>query len=267
MEIRIGLLASGVILQEGQPVDLAQLDSRLSQAHSPQDRVLYYKEAQADGQLSIEIVKLVIKNKLAVSFSTKPDFSDYVDQSGHSHPRPAPAAMPEIDAQRDPAQAFAEARDVLTKLPRGIALVTPDRRVLIVPVPTRSAKMDALQPKVPGIPDHESCNIAVIANTGIVSEMRGQVDLQAVSKTIPFLGLLIGLGYTGHRVWIFEGHPSALVAGLEHAQILLIDSAMLPFLPKNGMSEAQRVMSPPRRVLIHDGESYKLLAAAPVSTA
>ena len=96
-EIRISLLASGAILLDGQPVDLSQLDSRLAQSKPRQDQVLLYKEDLSPNGTpqSMEVVKLVIKHKLAVSFSTKADFSDCVDRFGQSQPRStAPAAGP-----------------------------------------------------------------------------------------------------------------------------------------------------------------------------
>ena len=281
MEIKIGLLASGAILIDGQPAGLPELDSRLSQANRSQDQVLYYKEDLGqDGSLhSMEIVKLVTKHKLAISFSTKADFSDYVDQFGQSHPRPAAPApspkdryapfMPDVDERSNVQEVFANARTAASKAPdgRGVALVGPDRAVMVLPVPPRSPGMDARVPKLPDIPSDQPRNIAVIANTGILAAAQGKPpDLQEAAKVIPFLGYLIAFGYAGHRVWIFEGHPSALTAGLEHAEILLLDSGMLPLLQNDWMSVAQRMMDPPRRVLIHSREHYTLLPAVPAST-
>jgi hypothetical protein len=33
------------------------------------------------------VLRLVMGHRLPVSFSSKPDFSDYVDEAGASHPR------------------------------------------------------------------------------------------------------------------------------------------------------------------------------------
>jgi len=281
VEIKIGLLASGAILFDGQPADLVQLDSRLSQANRSQDQVLYYKEDLGpDGSLqSMEIVKLVMKHKLVISFSTKADFSDYVDQFGQSHPRPttpAPApkdryapVMPDVDERGNVQEVFARARTAASKAPdgRGVVLVGPDRAVMVLPVPPRSPRMDAQAPKVPDIPSDRPRNIAVIANTGILAAVHGKPpDLQEAAKVIPFLGMLIAFGYAGHRVWIFEGHASALAAGLERAEIFLLDCGMLPLLQNDWMSVAQRVMDPPRRVLIHSRERYALMPVVPAST-
>jgi hypothetical protein len=78
--------------------------------------------------------------------------------------------------------------------------------------------------------------------------------------------LLIGLGYAGHHVWIFEGHASALAAGLEHAEILIVDSGMIPSLQSDWMDMAKNTMDAPRSVLIFSRERNTLLPAAPAST-
>jgi hypothetical protein len=63
-----------------------------------------------------------------------------------------------------------------------------------------------------------------------------------VSRAIPFLGLLMGLSYLGHAVWIFEGHPSALAAGVREADILIVDSAMAGFLSPGWQDTAAAAM-------------------------
>jgi hypothetical protein len=280
LEIKIGLLASGAILLDGQPVDTTQLNVRLSEADRSKDQVLYYKEGltEVNSKQSETIVKLVIEHKLPISFSTKPDFSDYVDRFGQSHPRLGALAqppdryapfMPDVNLRRNAEEAFAEAHIALSKIAdgRGIVFVGVDRAVMVIPALPRSPEMDARLPKVPDIPSEPLRKIAVIANTAIISTTSGKPpDLREAAKAIPFLGLLMGLGYAGHHIWIFEGHPSALAAGLLHAEILLLDSGMLPFLQGDWMSVAQHVMDTPRRVLIHSREHYTLLPAIPAPT-
>jgi hypothetical protein len=281
MEIKIGLLESGAILLDGQPIDASQLEVRLSQADRSKDQVLYYKEGltQLNSRESEAIVKLVIEHRLPISFSTKPDFSDYVDRFGQSHPRLQAQAepperfapfMPDVNLRRNTEEVFAQAHIAFSKIPdgRGIVVVGVDRAVTVLPALARSPEMDTRLPKVPGIPSEPLRKIAVIANTAIISTTPGKSpDLREAGKAIPFLGLLMALGYVGHHIWIFEGHPSALAAGLSHAEILLLDSGMLPFLQGDWMSVAQRVMDTPRRVLIHSREKYELLAAIATPTA
>ncbi|HTC86780.1 MAG TPA: hypothetical protein VK686_00710 [Bryobacteraceae bacterium] len=280
MQIKIGLLASGEISLDGQQVDLEQLDARLSQANSSQDQLLYYKQDQGpeESPHSMEIMKLVVKHKLPISFSTKDDFSDYVDRLGQTHPRPKHAAvpkdryapfMPDVDLRRDAPALFAEARTAAANSPdgRGVALIGPDRAIMVIPVPPRSAAMDARVPKLPDIPSDRPANIAVIGNTGMLGSAQGKPpDLQEAAKAIPFLGLLIGLGYAGHHVWIFEGHASALASGLDHAEILVVDSGMIPSLQNDWMAVAKNKMDAPRRVLIFSRDRNAFLPAAPAST-
>jgi hypothetical protein len=196
-------------LLDGHEVTVAQLDARLEGADWSRDQVLYYKED--------------LEHKLPISFSKERDFSDYVDGFGQSYPRtggPPPDRyapfMPDMDLRRDARTVFAEARTAPTKAPggRGFVLVGPDRAVLVLPVPSRSPEMDKRVPKLPDLPQDRPANIAVIAATGILSKVQGKPPtLQEASKAIPFLGLLLGLGYAGHRICIFEGHSSALAVG------------------------------------------------------
>jgi len=137
----------------------------------------------------------------------------------------------------------------------------------VLPAPLRSAEMDARLPKLPELPSDLPRNVAVISNTGLFTAAKGKPpELAHVANAVPFLGYLISFSYSGHRVWIFEGHPSALAAGLEHAEVLLLDSGMLPFLQQDWMAVAQRVMDPPRRVLIYTRERPAIQRAVPAST-
>ncbi|MBV8818016.1 MAG: hypothetical protein JO022_06640 [Acidobacteriaceae bacterium] len=272
MDIKIALLASDTILLDGQAVDLEQLNGRLSKADSSQDQVLYYKQdlQRRCSAHSENILRAVIARRLPISFSTRPDFSDYVDQFGHSHPRtggslndPFAPFMPDINLGRNPEEVFAEARSTFSKLPegRGVVLVGVDRTIIGMPVPGRSRELDARMPRLPGL--GKPCRMAIIANTGAIPSVPPKAqDLRDVTKAIPFFGLIMALGYAGHRIWVFEGHPSSLEAGVRSAHILLVDSGMLPFLREGWRAAAQTAMDAPRTILVHNREQYALLSTA-----
>ena len=87
--LRISVLSSGRILLEGKKVTLAKVKKALAKAQSARSPIWYYRES-GKGQPTIEaieIVKLVVAHKLPISLSSKPDFSDYIDDEGHSRPR------------------------------------------------------------------------------------------------------------------------------------------------------------------------------------
>jgi len=93
-------------------------------------------------------------------------------------------------------------------------------------------------------------NIAAIAYT----------ELEAVAEaptTIPFFGILMGLAYIGHSVWIFEGHSSALAAGCKDADVLIVDSSMVPFLRNDWAPTASGVMRQ-AEIYLHDRATYSL---------
>ena len=90
MNLKVSVLSSGSILLDGTPVGLANLKDALETSRSANDRVLYYREEAAaePPPQTKEVLELVIANKLPISLSSKPDFSDYADRFGQLHPRP-----------------------------------------------------------------------------------------------------------------------------------------------------------------------------------
>lgn len=74
---------------DGKESTLSEVRKALEGAKAKSGAVWYYRES-GKGEpppQAIEVFKLIVENKLPVSLSTKPDFSDYVDQKGQSHPR------------------------------------------------------------------------------------------------------------------------------------------------------------------------------------
>src|SRR5260221_14492327 len=74
------------------------------------------------------------------------------------------------------------------------------------------------------VPPQPMMNISVIALNEIPA------ILSEAQQTIPFFGYLRGLCYIGHKVLVFEGHSSALAAGVADADLLIVDGGMIPFL-------------------------------------
>ena len=86
---RVSALSSGKILLNGHESDLRGIEAEFKRLKEVKGGVWYYREnAQAKPKpQAMAIIQLIIANKLPVSMSTKPDFSDYVDGQGHLHPR------------------------------------------------------------------------------------------------------------------------------------------------------------------------------------
>ena len=144
--------------------------------------------------------------------------------------------MPEVDIRPDIESVFTKARKAADDsrededglYHRQVIIVTPGRLLIskICPLPSE-IPLDELSRLSELIPPQPSRNIAVIAFSyleAIKTDM-----LQA----IPFFGYLLGFAALGHKVWVFEGHPSALSAGCRDADILLVDGGMLPYLEEN----------------------------------
>jgi hypothetical protein len=278
VNLKVSVLSSGSILLDGTPVGLANLKAALEQADRANDRILYYREdaAAEPPPQTKEVLDLVIANKLPISLSSKPDFSDYADQFGRLHPRPEDAGgppnrfeprMPDVDPRADAAAAFAKARAKASGENENfrIAVVRPDRAVLFFPLPPPPPQTSEMAKKLSSVvPSDRGRNIAVISSTEFTMSRTGAgASLQEANSAIPFIGILCGLAYLGHRIWIFEGHPSALPLGLEQSDVLVVDSGMLPFLQPDWMQVAQRVMQDDPRIFVHDRKTYRLLQKFP----
>lgn len=276
MVLKISVLASGAVLLDGSPIALDQLAGKLAAAKQSNGIVWYYREAAAEHPppQATSVLGLIVKHKLPVSLSSRPDFSDYVDSKGVSHPRTgqsaaapetAPAGyeprMPEVAAVPDIEAVFAEARKMAAgeQGPRGLVIVRPDRKYLVLPALAESPELTAMAQGLERlVPSAVRRNIAVIANTGFdLQGPGGAPNLAEVGKAIPFFGNLMGLSYLGHAVWIFEGQASAQAAGCRDADLLIVDSGMAPFLQSGWQDQVARVMRN-ANILIQDRSGFKL---------
>ncbi len=278
MNLKVSVLSSGSILLDGTPVALSNLQAALEKADRATDRVLYYREdaAAEPPPQTKEVLDLVIACRLPISLSSKPDFSDYADRFGQLHPRPQAAGgpanrfdprMPDVDVRADAAAAFAKARAKVSGQSEGfrIAIVRPDRVVLFFPLPPPPPQTSQMAKQLAAvIPSDRGRNIAVVSSTEFTMSGNGTpTTLQEANSAIPFIGILCGLAYLGHRIWIFEGHSSALRLGLEQSEIVIVDSGMIPFLQPDWMQVARSAIQDDPRIFIHDRKSYRLSSAFP----
>ncbi|HEY7494980.1 MAG TPA: hypothetical protein VIH59_28245 [Candidatus Tectomicrobia bacterium] len=81
--VKISALSNDTLLLNGKPTDLPGLEAALKSAGTAGGEVWYYREnaAKEPPPSATAAVQMVIKYRLPVSFSTKPDFSDTVDPS------------------------------------------------------------------------------------------------------------------------------------------------------------------------------------------
>ena len=87
--LKVSVLQSGKLLANAAEVRLEDLDARLSETKNQNGVVWYYREAgQAEPPpTAMEVMKLIVKYRLPVSMSSKPDFSDTIDEHGNSRLR------------------------------------------------------------------------------------------------------------------------------------------------------------------------------------
>jgi hypothetical protein len=87
--LKVSVFKSGEIRAEDKVVSLRQLDALLA-ANAQQKGVVWYYREGGQGEPTpeaMEVIKLVIKHKRPISMSSKPDFSDTIDEKGNSKPR------------------------------------------------------------------------------------------------------------------------------------------------------------------------------------
>jgi hypothetical protein len=143
--------------------------------------------------------------------------------------------MPEVDIRPDIEKIFDRARSSADEsvideeglYRRQVIIVTPGRLLISkacpLPVELDQEEINRLTGLLPVNPPK---NIAVIACTYLEALKKD------IFKAIPFFGYLLGFAAVGHKVWVFEGHPSALAAGCRDADLLIIDSGLLSFTAK-----------------------------------
>jgi hypothetical protein len=86
---KVTVLSSGSLLLDGQPTTMRAIEERLKSLKAANGEVWYHRQNPAGEPppQATAVVQLIIKYKLPVSMSAKPDFSDYVDAKGVSRPR------------------------------------------------------------------------------------------------------------------------------------------------------------------------------------
>jgi hypothetical protein len=86
---KVAVFASGVVQLDGRPTTLPALDEELKKLKADNGVVWYHRQnpASEPPPQGTAVIQMIIKHKLPVSMSAKPDFSDYVDEKGVSRPR------------------------------------------------------------------------------------------------------------------------------------------------------------------------------------
>ena len=87
--LKIAVMADGRIMVDGSPATIDSLRVSLMQLAERKGVVWYYREA---GQSkappeATEVIQSIIENRLPISFSSRPDFSDAIGEDGRSIPR------------------------------------------------------------------------------------------------------------------------------------------------------------------------------------
>jgi hypothetical protein len=167
--------------------------------------------------------------------------------------------MPDVDPRRDIHRVFDQARKSAASEhasgqdhSRQVVLVTPGRILMLQPCPAPGSMPQNVVSQLERLISPEvKRKIAVIAYTELPAVNK------SLSQAIPFFGMLVGMAYIGHSVWIFEGHSTALAAGCKQADLLIVDSGMVPHLPANWQALASSG-APKLEIYVHDRTNHSL---------
>ena len=94
--LKVSVLRDGKVLADSHEVALPALDSLLSELSKRKGAVWYYREggdqplSASAKQVMTDVLGAIVRHRLPVSLSTKPDFSDYIGPDGQPHPRATP---------------------------------------------------------------------------------------------------------------------------------------------------------------------------------
>jgi hypothetical protein len=102
----------------------------------------------------------------------------------------------------------------------GVIVVTPGRLLMRKPCPPRgSMPPEQVEKMVQLLPPDPPLNVCAISYTLLEAMQKD------IAKCIPFFGYMLAYAYVGHRVVIFEGHPSAFRSGVRKSDALFVHAA------------------------------------------
>ena len=87
---RVAVTATGAVSFDGAAVTIDVLKQKLADVKQRNGVIWYYREAGSTEPPSqaMEVMQLVVDNRLPISMSTKPDYSDVLLPDGTTRPRP-----------------------------------------------------------------------------------------------------------------------------------------------------------------------------------
>jgi hypothetical protein len=246
--VRVSVTASGKILLEDREVSLSALDDALQTAKIEGATIQYDREdpaSEAPAEV-MQVMKLITDKRLRIALPAMPDTSE-------SAPRPSNVLE------------FPGAESFFTKVRRkaagvrSVSVVRSELAHFMLPAPPQGTINEQMIAGVRAVvAAEEPRNIAAIAAAdALAGDPSKPPSLPDIARRVPFFGLLMGLAYVGHAVWIFEAVASLLNDGCEDADVLIVDSNAIATLPSGWSETASGVMRNPN-ILVYDRNREKL---------
>jgi hypothetical protein len=236
--VNLSVLASGKILLNDGEISVSELEQALDDAQRSGTRIRYTRENPQEpaSQEAAAVIQMIIDRGLSVEFA---GISNVI-------------AMPGIEAL------FVKVRKKAAES-RGVSLVRPDRTHFILPGPPDGSIKAPMVEGVKAVIPSEAPRFvaAMVAQGALAGDPSQKPSLPEVARRVPFMGLLVGLAYTGHAVWMFEASAEWASAGSEEADVLIVDSEAIASLAPSWLEDAARVMRN-GNVLVYDRSRQKI---------
>jgi len=87
--VEVKVFQSGRFLVNEREMAIDKLDNLLAKMKTKNGEVWYYRESgqQEPPAIAMQILQIVVNQQLPITMSSKPDFSDFIDENGKSQPR------------------------------------------------------------------------------------------------------------------------------------------------------------------------------------
>lgn len=246
-ELKIVVRATGEIFLDGQEVTLGELAGALDAAKLEGSTVRYTREnpaAEAPPEVE-DVMKMITSRRLRIALSGPPE--------------PEETKPSKVIEFPGPELLFAKVRKQAAAN-RVVSLLRPNQVLYGLAAPAPGTINPQLEAGVRAmVSDEQQRNIAALAAPGALSagDLGKAPVVAEIARQVPFFGLLVGLAYIGHAVWLFEASADMVPVGCEEADVALIDSNAVPNMPQGWAADIGAIMRNPN-ILVFDRSRNKM---------
>ena len=242
--IRVHVSGDGLISVDGSPVKLESVANEL-RARSSRRQIWYLRDAperepgpELDATIKA-VVDAMITTRLPIRLCRNRTELEEAPASISAAPKFDTTTYPLGVAEAGIAEARRLAADPNRE--RAVYLLAANGSVLALPTLAPGAATPEMIASVERIaPSHTPLTICAVGHAEFVGR---KSDAATFAKAVPFGGFLLGFAFIGHRVCVIDGRPPSFEVACRGANMLVIDSTLIPRLPQNWVRIATESMT------------------------